>query len=211
MIPVLVATAEDEAKLGEAIRGRLVMGFKDILENGNATGGVKASARITVAGYDIDVLDKGGVITDAPTISKQGAPVATQIGVSMGWKSRSGDVSGAFLQGGPLETPVLAAIPHEVCMVHGLLRGAKVVMVKAGFGMDNGPRKWCGRAYRDLKGTGAKRNVLDKGLYAWYRDGKLCAMLMMHVGDFRTFADERWYAEVFPFLPSSFESVAVAS
>ena len=109
------ATKEEYARAKQILRARCVIGFKDITVDGQATGEDKAKARIAVAGYEQEALDKADVDLDSPTCSKQSSRVAAQIGVSKKCKRGTGDISHAFLHGDPLPEPVFAKIPKEVC------------------------------------------------------------------------------------------------
>ena len=63
-----LATPEDLKHAKEILGSRTVMGFKNVTVEGLETGKMKAKARVTVAGYQQDVLakEKEGTV-DSPT------------------------------------------------------------------------------------------------------------------------------------------------
>ena len=167
-----VATPQEIANAGQILRSRTVMGFKDIISDGQSTGENKAKARITVAGYDQDALakEKHGP-SESPTVSKQAARVATQVAASLGMRGATGDVSVAFLRGKSLKEPIFARIPIEVCLAEGLEPGSIMIIFKGVFGLDVAPRMWFEQARDDLLKIDAKQFALDPAVFLWHDEG----------------------------------------
>ena len=63
--------------------------------------------RLVVLGFEDERILSGKVTTDTPTVSRGGGRIILQIGLSNAWKIWSADISTAFLQGEPLDKPVL--------------------------------------------------------------------------------------------------------
>ena len=120
----------------------------------------KHKARLVIAGHmDPDIAH--GLQTTAPTVSRQSVMLLLQIlasRLSEGWQAHAGDITAAFLNGGPLERELYLKQPR-----HGLgnLHPAQLLRIRKGiFGLVDSPHGWWERFKGDVT---AIAPVLDDG------------------------------------------------
>ena len=147
--------------------------------------------------------------TLAPTASLLGHNLLNVIAVQMGWVVHYEDVAAAFLQGKPLpaEREVYVRLPHgypsyindfiKEMIGEGYYRTDVLKLLKGGFGLAESPRLW----YLEYRATLEERGTLEElGLHemklvpgmfrAFHQDGRLRAVVCIHVDDTRYAGDE---------------------
>lgn len=141
--------------------------------------------------------------TLAPTASLLGHNLLNVIAVQMGWVVHYEDVAAAFLQGKPLpaEREVYVRLPHgypsyindfiKEMIGEGHYRTDVLKLLKGGFGLAESPRLW----YLEYRGTleelGLHEMKLVPGMFrAFHQDGRLRAVVCIHVDDTRYAGDE---------------------
>lgn len=111
------------------------------------------------------------------------------------------DVSAAFLQGDllPEDRRVFVQCPRNYPdFVRKFLRaqipdGCRTDlfrMRKAGFGLAESPRLWYKKFKRDIESIGGKEWRLMPGVFSFFMDGEVYAMLAVHVDDVRLVVDK---------------------
>ena len=147
----------------------------------------KLKARWEVAGH-LDT-EAGLWETEAPTASLMAHNLLAFLRRSSGGRCFFGDISAAFLQGENLDPQrvVLVAIPKgypdfvQQFLATKLPPGACLDMVqfiKGGFGLAETPRLW-------FTLMGARECALIPGVFSFFHEGKVIAMLACHVDDIR--------------------------
>ncbi|CAE7724502.1 GIP [Symbiodinium sp. CCMP2592] len=107
-------------------------------------------ARLVIGGHmDPDIAH--GLQTTAPTVSRQSVMLLMQILASRladGWKAYAGDITAAFLNGGPLERELYLKQPRTGL---GNLHPAQLLRIKKGiFGLVDSPHSWWERFKGDV-------------------------------------------------------------
>ena len=157
-------------------------------------------ARWIIGGHRDQEL--GRYPTLAPTSSLMGHNLLNFLAVQFQWVVHYEDVSAAFLQGSPLppDREVYVRLPSGypphvndfiVEKVGTQCRGDLVRMVKGGFGLAESPRLWYMEYKATLKQIDLHELKLIPGMFAaWHPDGRLRAMVCIHVDDTRYAGDE---------------------
>ena len=167
---------------------------KEILEE------AELKARWIIGGHRDQ--DLGKYPTLAPTSSLLGHNLLNFLAVQFGWVVHYEDVSAAFLQGKPLppEREVYVKLPagypeHVNEFILGKVgqqcRGDLLRLLKGGFGLAESPRLWYMEYKSTLKDIDLHELKLVPGMFAaWHPNGKLRAMVCIHVDDTRYAGDE---------------------
>ena len=111
-----------------------------------------------------------------------------------------GDISAAFLQGEQLDPQriVLVKIPVgypsfvQEHLQSYLPTGARLDMVrfvKGGFGLAESPRLWFKKLQKTVTRLGAREWALIPGVFSFFHEGRVVAMLACHVDDIRMIGD----------------------
>eukprot|EP00435_Cladocopium_sp_Y103_P017212 s2419_g4.t1 len=140
--------------------------------------------------------------TMAPTASLLGHNLLNFVAVQMGWEVQYEDVSAAFLQGKrlPAEREVYVKIPQGYpdyvnAFIREMLgsdnRDDLLRLDKGGFGLSESPRLWYLEYKGTLKDIGVEELKLVPGMFrAFHPDGRLRAVVCIHVDDTRYTGDE---------------------
>ena len=90
--------------------------------------------------------------TDSLTVKKGYMKIVTTIGDQKGWKIKSSDVRGAFLQGVPMTSDVFIKPPKE-----RRIPGILWKLVKPVYGLADAPRGWHGRGEESQSGGSSQQ------------------------------------------------------
>ena len=153
----------------------------------------KFKARWCVGGHNDP--DLGQYRTESPTSSFLGHMMVIFVSVQLAWPLWLADVSAAFLQGVPLprDEPVYVRLPRPWPDVlrslmkewmGGEARDDVVQAVKGLFGLAESPRLWYMEVSQYLRSLGFKELITLRCVFAAYREGKLIALVSVHVDDF---------------------------
>ena len=146
--------------------------------------------------------DLGKYQTMAPTASLLGHNLLNFVVVQMGWEVQYEDVSAAFLQGKrlPEGREVYVKIPQGypqyvndyIREMLGVERRDDLLRLdKGGFGLSESPRLWYLEYKGTLKDIGVNELKLIPGMFrAFHPDGRLRAVVCIHVDDTRYTGDE---------------------
>lgn len=144
----------------------------------------------------------GAYPTMAPTASLLAHNLLNFIAVQYGWEVQYEDVSAAFLQGKKLPPgrEVYVKIPFGYPMYVNLFiketvgedcRDDLLKLEKGGFGLSESPRLWYMEYKGTLKDIGVEEMKLVPGMFrAFHPDGRLRAVVCIHVDDTRYTGDE---------------------
>jgi len=142
-----------------------------------------AKGRLTPKGFQDPEKDQYRV--DSPTIARWTLFVAIVHGLSNGWELMKGDISGAFLQGDPLERQnVWIRMPMELVNL-GLIdpRRRWRRVKKAVYGMNEAPRKWWLALCRAALDLGFVQSLIDPCLLIHMEDSDVNCVIGMYVDD----------------------------
>ena len=156
--------------------------------------GSRLKARWVVAGHRD--AEAGLWETEAPTASLLAHNCLCFFAVQFGWKMFFGDISAAFLQGENLDPKrvVYVAIPkgyssfvqeYLKTLLPPHARTDVVQFIKGGFGLAESPRLWFKKLQRTVKKLGAHEWALIPGVFSFFQEGRVVAMLACHVDDIR--------------------------
>ena len=196
-------TEEEVVDVTEILPSRFVLVNKADPRNSHPTDeqleGAKLKARWKIAGHRDQRA--GEFETEAPTASLLGHNLLCFFATQWSWTMSFADVSAAFLQGDllPEERRVFVQCPRNYPnFVRQYLR-AQVPqdcrtdlfrMRKAGFGLAESPRLWYKKFKRDIESIGGKEWRLMPGVFSFFQDGEVYAMLAVHVDDVRLVVDQ---------------------
>ena len=174
----------------------------------------KLKARLVIAGHRD--LRAGDFETESPTASLLARNLLAFLAAQWGWKMLFADISAAFLQGDylPEERRVFVQSPKNYPMFvrqflqQKLPAGARtdlMRMKKGGFGLTESPRLWYNRFKKGTESIGGKEMRLCPGLFSFFGpDGKVQALLAVHVDDVRLVVDPEHQADMKSRLDSLF-------
>ena len=122
---------------------------------------------------------------DSPTVARWVLFVVLTWSLSSDWELIKGDVSGAFLQGSPLERDnVWIRMPWEL-VAFGLVpehrRWRRIL--KAVYGMNEAPRKWWQAITAAALQLGFVKSLIDPCLLILTQEGAVVCVLMLYVDD----------------------------
>ena len=143
-----------------------------------ATSAMKA--RLVVQGCQ---EDKSQIRTDAPTGSRDALYLTLAAAAQSGWDLSSYDAMTAYLQSGNIERLLLLRMPAKN-PPPGTAPGEIVMATGAIYGTRDAGRQWYLYAQKVFREHGLIESKLEKGLYFFYDDKGLAAMIHSHVDDF---------------------------
>ena len=100
----------------------------------------KAKARCVILGYQDPQYELRAATS--PTMSRTRRQIFLQRCTNQGFKVYKGDVSGAFLQGEPMERNAFCMPVKELCEALGAPEGAIFKLNKAAYGLVDAPLRW---------------------------------------------------------------------
>ena len=157
---------EDEGQ--KSISVRWVIKEKEVL------GEKKVKARLVARGFEEDEdMDK-----DSPTCSKEGLRAVLMLIEHQEWKTRSMDISGAYLQGKRMQRDVYLEPPKEY------RNGNLWKLKKTVYGLKDAAREWYLSVRDALKSIGVKECLNDSAIYYERKEGILQRIIALHVDEF---------------------------
>ena len=138
--------------------------------------------------------------TDSPTISKMSLKIVFALSAQFNWKTESGDVRAAFLQGEKLERVVHMVPPEEVNQPGKLWR-----LLKPIYGLNDASRKFYLKLVEKIQQLGCVRSKYDYALFIFHVDGKLQGVIGGHVDDLTYSGTSLFYERVINPIKSAFK------
>ena len=121
---------------------------------------------------------------DSPAVSKATLFTFLSMVLSFGWQIGKVDVSGAFLQGDPLDRDIWIELPKiliQMGLVDPIRRFRKIL--KGVYGLNQAPRLWFVRLCKFLCTLGFAQSLIDPCLFILMRDGVVVALVAVYVDD----------------------------
>ena len=148
--------------------------------------GLKAKARLCLAGHMCPDAMSGQLQCDSPTVERLSTMIFLHFVTSLKWTNDwfVGDISNAFLQGAPLEGEAMY-MKQPKQGLPGLVKGQIIKLVKSVYGRPDAPRAWFNELSRVLQQElKFVQSVVDPAMFFLrHEDGKLGAILIVHVDD----------------------------
>ena len=146
---------------------------------------LKAKARWIVLGHtDPDLAQ---IDTYSPTLSRDGQMLVLQLLATFGWQLQVADITSAFAAGKPLERsePLYCELPPTGAP--GAPSGGMVELLKAVYGLGDGPLKWFESFVSYALELGLRQSSFDPCLLYWrLQDGRLGGVIGVTVDDLLT-------------------------
>ena len=123
---------------------------------------------------------------DSPTASRTSLYLLIVIAIAMSWSISKIDITGAFLNGDPLERKNLwIKYPKELIAMGLLGADGKVFrrLAKAAYGLNQAPRQWYLKLARVLEEIGFVKSLLDPCIFLLQEGGKVVAAVLIYVDD----------------------------
>ena len=155
----------------------------------------KAKARAVLQGFQDPKYEERA--THSPTTTRQTRQMQLQIAASMGFSTKKGDVTGAFLQSRPYPDDLLCIPCAEICTAMGLAPGSLTKVRKACYGLVDAPLEWYRSISTFFSKLGLRRCWSDPCCWTLVQGGKLRGIISGHVDDFLfsgSPTDEVWLA-----------------
>ena len=141
-----------------------------------------AKGRLTPRGcYDPERFEYRN---DSPAVSKQALLIFLTMALCHGWEIGKVDISGAFLQGDPLDREIWVELPKVLIamgLVDSKLRFRR--LAKGAYGLNQAPRLWFLRLTKWLCSQGFRQSLIDPCLFTLMRDGIVVASVAIYVDD----------------------------
>ena len=154
---------------------------------------LEAKSRIIIPGHLDPQL--GSYRTDSPTTSWLAVLTMISVALCNGMMGSVFDVKTAFLSGSPLDREVYVRAPadglpaadgHAVTAPYALLR-----ILKGAYGLSEAPRLWYLRARQLLHDCGFVELRCARAVFTLRCNGRLVAVLTLHVDDGMLFGHEK--------------------
>lgn len=142
----------------------------------------KAQARAVLQGYQDPRYEERA--THSPTTTRQSRQSQLQISASMGFQTKKGDVTGAFLQSREYPDELLCIPCPEICAAMGLPPNSLTRVKKACNGLVDAPLEWYRSVSTFFAQLGLKRTWSDPCCWTLQKQGKLHGISTGHVDDF---------------------------
>ena len=137
--------------------------------------GHEVKARLTARGFQ----EQDEHPKESPTMQKYSLRTLLTIASAKGWPIETVDVKSAFLQGTRLQRMVYVKPPKESNSINKLW-----LLHKCLYGLRDASRQWYTRVESVLTNLGFEKSTYDSGLFFLMKDGKLEALVGLHVDDF---------------------------
>ena len=158
--------------------------------------GHEVKARLTARGFqEVDEYPK-----ESPTMQKYSLRTLLAIASAKGWPIETVDVKSAFLQGTRLERRVYVKPPREANAL-----GKLWLLYKCLYGLRDASRQWYTRVESVLTELGFEKCTYDSGLFYLTRNGKLEALVGLHVDDFLNAGGDYFHNVILPAILNTFK------
>ena len=161
----------------KAIRMRWILTWKT-----KDDGSKKAKARAVLLGYQDPQYEHRS--TTSPTTTRQTRQMQLLLSASKGFKTRKGDVTGAFLQSRPYPTDLLCIPCKEICEAMGIPEESVTKVKKACYGLVDAPLEWYRSISQFFRSIGLRKLWSDPCSWILEVDGVVHGIISGHVDDF---------------------------
>ena len=158
--------------------------------------GLEVKARLTARGFQ----EEDEHPKESPTMQKYSLRTLLAIATAKGWPIETVDVKSAFLQGTNLTRQVFVKPPKEVVAPNKLW-----LLNKCLYGLRDASRQWYTRVESVLLKLGFEKCTYDSGLFFLIKDGKLEAIVGLHVDDFLNAGGEYFHSVILPEILNTFK------
>ena len=158
--------------------------------------GHDVKARLTARGFQ----EEDEYPKESPTLQKYSLRTLLAIASAKGWNIETVDVKSAFLQGTRLERKVYVKPPKEANAL-----GKLWLLYKCLYGLRDASRQWYTRVDSVLSKLGFEKCTYDSGLFYLMKDGKLEALIGLHVDDFLNAGGEYFHSKILPQILDTFK------
>ena len=132
---------------------------------------------------DLQVKADEGLLK-SPTLSQLGRMTLMQILACEGWPLQLGDIKGAFLEAGPLESRFKPLYAHQPPGgIPGVPSNAVIEVLGNVYGQNDAPAAWFREFSTHVQSLGWCQSKLDPCLYTLREDGVLVGIMGVHVDD----------------------------
>ena len=145
-------------------------------------GSRKAKARAVLQGYQDPHYEERA--THSPTTTRQSRQLQLQISASMGFDTKKGDVTGAFLQSREYPDDLLCIPCPEILEAMNLPPKSITKVKKACYGLVDAPLEWYRSISSFFASLGLKKSWSDPCCWTLTKDGYLRGIITGHVDDF---------------------------
>ena len=156
----------------------------------------KYKARLVARGFEESLYNK----CDSPTVTKTCLRLIFTLAASFNWKLESLDITSAFLQADDIDRDVFIKPPADV-RTNGLIWQLK----KPLYGLGDSSRLWYFTLHRVLVERGCTNSKLDKSLFCYYINNKLCGIVVTHVDDLLYAGNTRFKEEIIRHIVKTFQ------
>ncbi|MCP3661326.1 MAG: hypothetical protein GY696_02345, partial [Gammaproteobacteria bacterium] len=136
---------------------------------------------------------------ESPTMQKYSLRTLLTIASAKGWPIETVDVKSAFLQGTRLERDVFVKPPREANAL-----GKLWLLYKCLYGLRDASRQWYTRVENVLTKLGFEKCTYDSGLFYLFKDGRLEALVGLHVDDFLNAGGVYFHTVILPEILNTF-------
>ena len=158
--------------------------------------GLDVKARLTARGFqESDEYPK-----ESPTLQKYSLRTLLTIATAKGWTIETVDVKSAFLQGTQLTRQVFVQPPKESNTPNKLW-----LLNKCLYGLRDASRQWYTKVENVLLNLGFEKCTYDSGLFFLMKDGKLEALVGLHVDDFLNAGGKYFHEAILPEILKTFK------
>ena len=157
--------------------------------------GHEVKARLTARGFQ----EEDEYPKESPTMQKYSLRTLLTIASAKGWPIETVDVKSAFLQGTRLERDVFVKPPREANAL-----GKLWLLYKCLYGLRDASRQWYTRVENVLTKLGFEKCTYDSGLFYLCKDGKLEALVGLHVDDFLNTGGVYFHTVILPEILKTF-------
>ena len=161
----------------QAVRMRWILTWKQ-----KEDGSKKAKARAVLLGYQDPLYEHRA--TTSPTTTRQTRQLQMVISASRKFRTRKGDVTGAFLQSRPYPGELYCIPCPEICEAMGLPAESVTKVKKACYGLVDAPLEWYRSVCSFFSTLGLKRCWSDACCWTLVVRGQLQGIISGHVDDF---------------------------
>ena len=158
--------------------------------------GHDVKARLTACGFQ----EEDEHPKESPTMQKYSLRTLLTIAAAKRWPIETVDVKSAFLQGTKLERLVYVKPPKESNSINKLW-----LLNKCLYGLRDASRQWYTRVEGVLLRLGFEKCTYDSGLFFLMKDGKLEALVGLHVDDFLNAGGIFFHEVILPEILNTFK------
>ena len=145
-------------------------------------GTTKPKARAILLGYQDPGYEHRSTTT--PVMTRQSRQMQLQMSAWKKWRTKKGDVSGAFLQGREYPGELFCIPCDEICKAMNLSPGTITKVKRGCYGLVDAPIEWYRSVSSFFEKIGLQKLWSDPCMWAWRPNGVLTGLISCHVDDF---------------------------